>query len=67
MYMSRVLKMLQGKRFAPFEDIFQAQEGRAVLVVTFIALLELAKETLIELTQAEAFAPIYVRLAYTPA
>jgi hypothetical protein len=37
-----------------------------VLVVTFIALLELAKETLIEITQAEAFAPIYVRLAYTP-
>ena len=30
------------------------------------ALLELAKETLIEITQAEAFAPIYVRLAYTP-
>ena len=40
--------------------------GVAVLVVTFIALLELAKETLIEITQAEAFAPIYVRLAYTP-
>ena len=32
----------------------------------FIAMLELAKETLIEITQAEAFAPIYVRLAYTP-
>jgi segregation and condensation protein A len=38
-----------------------------VLVVTFIALLELAKEGLIDVTQAEAFAPIYVRLAYTPA
>jgi segregation and condensation protein A len=37
-----------------------------VLVVTFIALLELGKETLIEITQAEAFAPIYVRLAYAP-
>ena len=37
-----------------------------VLIVTFIAMLELAKETLIELTQAEAFAPIYVRLAYSP-
>ena len=36
------------------------------VAVTFIALLELAKETLIEITQAEAFAPIYVRLAYTP-
>jgi segregation and condensation protein A len=37
-----------------------------VLVVTFIALLELARERLLEVTQAEAFAPIYVRLAYQP-
>jgi segregation and condensation protein A len=38
-----------------------------VLIVTFIAMLELAKESLVEVTQAEAFAPIYVRLAYQPA
>jgi segregation and condensation protein A len=37
-----------------------------VLVVTFIAMLELSREQLLEVTQAEAFAPIYVRLAYTP-
>jgi segregation and condensation protein A len=37
-----------------------------VLVVTFIAMLELAREHLIEITQAEAYAPLYVRLAYTP-
>jgi segregation and condensation protein A len=37
-----------------------------VVVVTFIALLELSREALVEVTQAEAFAPIYVRLAYTP-
>jgi segregation and condensation protein A len=49
-----------------FEKLFEAEQGVPVLVVTFIALLELAKETLIEITQAEAFAPIYVRLAYTP-
>jgi len=36
------------------------------LVVTFLALLELAKESLVDITQAEAYAPIYVRLAYTP-
>jgi segregation and condensation protein A len=35
------------------------------VVVTFIALLELSREALVEVTQAEAFAPIYVRLAYT--
>ncbi|WP_198969624.1 segregation and condensation protein A [Xylophilus sp. ASV27] len=66
-YMSMVLKTLQGRRFVEFEELFQPEKGATVLVVTFIALLELAKETLIEITQAEAFAPIYVRLAFTPA
>ena len=63
-FMSFVLRTLQGRRFVPFEELFQPERGSTVLVVTFIALLELAKETLIEITQAEAFAPIYVRLAY---
>lgn len=66
-HMSIVLKKLQGRRFMEFEALFGPEQGAPVLVVTFIALLELAKETLIEITQAEAFAPIYVRLAYTPA
>ncbi|MES2187318.1 MAG: ScpA family protein [Pseudomonadota bacterium] len=66
-YMSMVLRTLQGRRFVEFEELFQPEKGHTVLVVTFIALLELAKETLIEITQAEAFAPIYVRLAFTPA
>lgn len=65
-HMSIVLRRLQGQRFVPFEQLFSPEQGVPVLVVTFIALLELAKETLIEITQAEAFAPIYVRLAYTP-
>ncbi len=65
-YMGQLLKALHGRRFAPFESLFDPSKGRTVLVVTFIALLELAKETLIDITQAEAFAPIYVRLAYTP-
>ena len=65
-HMSLVLKKLQGRRFVEFEELFDPSKGTPVLVVTFIALLELAKETLVEITQAEAFAPIYVRLAYTP-
>ncbi len=65
-HMSIVLRKLQGRRFIEFEQLFDPTLGVPVLVVTFIALLELAKETLIEITQAEAFAPIYVRLAYTP-
>ena len=66
-HMSIVLRALQGRRFAMFEDLFDVSRGPQVLVVTFIALLELAKEHLLEVTQAEAFAPIYVRLAYQPA
>jgi segregation and condensation protein A len=65
-HMSIVLRKLQGRKFIEFEHLFDPTLGVPVLVVTFIALLELAKETLIEITQAEAFAPIYVRLAYTP-
>ena len=65
-HMSMVLKKLQGRRFVEFEALFDASKGTPVLVVTFIALLELAKETLVEITQAEVFAPIYVRLAYSP-
>jgi segregation and condensation protein A len=66
-HMSIVLRKLQGRKFLEFEDLFDATRGMPVLVVTFIALLELSKEGLLEVTQAEAFAPIYVRLAYTPA
>ena len=65
-HMSIVLKSLQGRRFAMFEDLFDVSRGPQVLVVTFIAMLELAREHLLEVTQAEAFAPIYVRLAYSP-
>jgi segregation and condensation protein A len=63
-HMTIVLRTLQGRRFALFEDLFDAHRGVPVLVVTFIALLELAREHLLEVTQAEAFAPIYVRLAF---
>jgi segregation and condensation protein A len=65
-HMSIVLRRLQGQKFVEFQDLFDVTRGPAVLVVTFIAMLELARETLLELTQAEAFAPIYVRLAYQP-
>ena len=65
-HMSIVLRKLQGRRFVEFHDLFDTSRGNPVLVVTFIAMLELSRERLLEVTQAEAFAPIYVRLAYTP-
>jgi segregation and condensation protein A len=65
--MSIVLRRLQGRKFLEFEQLFDPARGIQVLIVTFIALLELAKEALVDVTQAEAFAPIYVRLGYQPA
>jgi segregation and condensation protein A len=65
-HMSGILRRLQSAKFVEFADLFDPSRGVPVLVVNFIALLELAKETLIEITQAEAFAPIYVRLSYSP-
>ena len=65
-YMGQVLKTLQTRRFVALEDLFTPSAGVAVVVVTFIALLELVKENLVEITQAEVYAPIYVRLSYQP-
>jgi segregation and condensation protein A len=65
-HMTAILRRLQSSRFVEFADLFDCNGGVPVLVVNFVALLELAKETLIEITQAEPFAPIYVRLAYAP-
>ncbi|MCE2858748.1 MAG: segregation/condensation protein A [Oxalobacteraceae bacterium] len=65
-HMSAILRHLQSAKFVEFHELFDPSRGVPVVVVNFIALLELAKETLIEITQAEAFAPIYVRLSYSP-
>ena len=66
-HMTAILRKLQSSRFVEFADLFDAEATPPVVVVNFVAMLELAKETLIEITQAEPFAPIYVRLAYSPA
>jgi segregation and condensation protein A len=69
-HMSRILKFLQGRPFVEFSELFMQElahgGGVPIVVVHFLALLELAREGLIEVTQAEAYAPIYVRLGYTP-
>ena len=65
-HMTQILRRLQDNRFLEFADFFEASKGVPVVVVNFIALLELSKEQLVEVTQAEAYAPIYVRLAYSP-
>ena len=65
-HMTMILRILQTRRFAEFQDLFDVARGVPVAVVTFVAMLELARETLVQITQAEPFAPIYVRLAYLP-
>ena len=63
-HMSGILRALQEHRVLEFSELFEPQRGVPVLVVTFLALLELARELLVEITQSESFAPIYVKLAY---
>jgi len=65
-HMSGILRALRERRVLEFSELFDAQRGVPVLVVTFLALLELARELLVEITQAENFAPIYVKLGMTP-
>jgi segregation and condensation protein A len=60
--MSRVLKALPAGRFIEFVELFAPHADVPHLIVTFLALLELAREQLIDIAQAEAFAPIYVNV-----
>ncbi len=59
--MSQVLDRLDALRFMSFTDLFRPEEGRMGVVVTFLAVLELLREALLELVQAEPFAPIHIR------
>jgi len=61
--MSSVLSKVNSAHFTSFVDLFTVEEGRMGVVVSFLAILELVKESLIDLTQAEPFAPIHVKAA----
>jgi segregation and condensation protein A len=61
-HMGVILRRLQAARFVEFSDLFDPTQGVAVVVVHFLALLELSREGLVEVTQAAAYAPLYVRL-----
>jgi len=63
-HMSAILRSLKERRVVEFGELFDPQRGVAVLVVTFLALLELARERLLEITQSAGFGPIYVKLAH---
>ena len=61
--MSEVLGALRNASFVEFVQLFRPQEGRLGVTVTFVALLELVREGLIEIVQAEPYAPLHVRPA----
>ncbi len=61
--MTHVLSKLEGDEFTDFHTLFSFKEGRLGVVVTFLAILELLKSHLIDMVQAEAYAPIYVKTA----
>jgi segregation and condensation protein A len=59
--MSLVLDRIRGGQFVPFVSLFTIEEGRLGVVVTFLAVMELIKESLIEIVQSEPFGPIHVK------
>ena len=61
-HMTRIVRALSGGQFVEFSQLFEPERGVPLLVVSFLALLELARESLIEITQQTPFDPIYVKL-----
>ena len=59
--MSEVLERLNGEQFVPFVSLFSPREGKLGVVVTFLAIMELIKESLVEIVQTENFGPIHVK------
>jgi segregation and condensation protein A len=59
--MSEVLETLKSGGFVPFVSLFRPEEGRLGVVVTFLALMELIKESLVEIVQTEGFGPIHIK------
>ena len=63
--MSEILSRVKAGSFTGFGDLFDPEEGRMGVAVTFIALLELLKESVIEVVQSDEYAPLHVRAAST--
>ena len=59
--MTEILSRIKGTSFTGFADLFDAEEGRMGVAVTFIAILELLRESVIEVVQSDAYAPLHVR------
>ena len=63
--MSEILTRVKASSFSDFSELFDPEEGRMGVAVTFIAILELLKESIIEVVQADEYAPLHIRAAST--
>ena len=63
--MSEILSRIKASNFTGFADLFDPEEGRMGVAVTFIAILELLKESVIDVVQSDEYAPLHVRVAST--
>ena len=61
--MSEILTRIKASKFTGFGSLFDAEEGRMGVAVTFIAILELLRESMIEVVQSDAYAPLHIRAA----
>ena len=59
--MSEILERMKKESFIEFSSLFNTSEGRIGVVVTFLAILELLKDSLIEIVQTEEFGPIHIK------
>ncbi len=59
--MSRILNSLSSENFIPFSSLFDLTEGRAGVIGTFLALMELIRESMVEIVQSESYAPIHIK------
>ena len=63
--MTEILSRVKAGTFTDFSSLFDPEEGRMGVAVTFIAILELLRETVIEVVQSDSYAPLHVRAAST--
>ena len=59
--MSEILERMRNETFIEFSSLFKVQEGKIGVVVTFLAVLELLKDSLVEIVQSEEFGPIHIK------
>ena len=59
--MSRILSSLNSENFIPFNSLFDLTEGRAGVIGTFLALMELIRESMVEIVQSDSYAPIHIK------